>query len=95
LSCGTDGDFRSWNGIDDDDPKSQCVGEFANCLWQYGDRLFISTDVNTVQAYTYPDLGRDGIEFRFTAPVTSIKANETVITITNFFSNFQFVQKNS
>jgi hypothetical protein len=51
--------------------------------------------VNTVQAYTYPDLGRDGIEFRFTAPVTSIKANETVITITKLFSNLQFVQKNS
>lgn len=40
--------------------------------------MLASTDLNTVQAYTFPDGGRDGTEFRFTAPVTCIKVNEKV-----------------
>jgi NADH dehydrogenase FAD-containing subunit len=54
------------------------MGEFATSLLQIGERLLVGADLNTVQGYTYPELGRDGIEFRFTAMVTSIKANKTV-----------------
>jgi chromosome transmission fidelity protein 4 len=54
------------------------MGEFATSLLQVGERLLVGADLNTVQGYTYPEMGRDGIEFRFTAMVTSIKANKTV-----------------
>lgn len=45
----------------------------------YDDRILTSTDLNTVQAYTYPDGDPDGTEFRFTAPVTCIKVNNKYI----------------
>lgn len=78
ITTGADGDIRIWNGVDDDDPNTQCVGEFILYHLYYQQRILTSTDLNTVQAYTYPDYSRDGTEFRFTAPVTCIKANAKV-----------------
>lgn len=73
LTCGSDGDIRKWRGIDDDDPSSNCLGEFIVCLAQKGDKLLASTDRNTVQSYTFPDMDNDGTLLRFTAPVSCIK----------------------
>lgn len=78
ITTGRDGDIRIWNGVDDDDPNTQCVGEFVLYHVFYDNRILASTDMNTVQAYTYPDGDRDGTEFRFTAPVTCIKVNDKV-----------------
>lgn len=78
ITTGSDGDIRIWNGVDDDDPNTQCVGEFILYHVYYEQRILTSTDLNTVQAYTYPDYNRDGTEFRFTAPVTCIKVNGKV-----------------
>lgn len=78
ITTGSDGDIRIWNGVDDDDPNTQCVGEFILYHVYYEQRILTSTDLNTVQAYTYPDYNRDGTEFRFTAPVTCIKVNSKV-----------------
>lgn len=78
ITTGADGDIRIWNGVDDDDPNTQCVGEFILYHLYYQQRILTSTDLNTVQAYTYPDYNRDGTEFRFTAPVTCIKVNAKV-----------------
>lgn len=75
LTCGSDGDIRKWRGIDDDDPSSNCLGEFVICLAQKGAKLLASTDRNTVQAYTFPDMDNDGTLVRFTAPVICMKAN--------------------
>ncbi|KAB0794930.1 hypothetical protein PPYR_11769 [Photinus pyralis] len=69
ITCGTDGDIRIWSGFEDDDPFQTCVGEWAHCVRQKGDRLFIATDKNNVQITTYPDAERDGILIRFTAHV--------------------------
>lgn len=79
ITTGADGDIRIWNGIDDDDPNTQCVAEFILYHVHYGKRILVSTDLNTVQAFNYPDFSRDGTEFRFTAPVTCIKVNDKVI----------------
>ncbi|KAJ6644470.1 WD repeat and HMG-box DNA-binding protein 1 [Pseudolycoriella hygida] len=79
ITSGSDGDIRIWQGIDDDDPNSECIGEFVLCIAHYGDRLLASTDLNTVQAYTYPERNRDGTEFTFTAPVTTIKVDSKFI----------------
>lgn len=78
ITTGADGDIRIWNGIDDDDPNTQCVAEFILYHVHYGKRILVSTDLNTVQAFNYPDFSRDGTEFRFTAPVTCIKVNDKV-----------------
>lgn len=78
ITTGSDGDIRIWNGVDDDDPNTQCVGEFILYHVYYEQRILTSTDLNTVQAYTYPEYNRDGTEFRFTAPVTCIKVNAKV-----------------
>lgn len=78
ITTGSDGDIRIWNGVDDDDPNTRCVGEFVLYHVYYENRILASTDLNTVQAYTYPDGDRDGTEFRFTASVTCIKVNDKV-----------------
>lgn len=72
LTCGSDGDIRVWNDLEDDDPRSVCVGEWALSMLMLGDRLYVSTDSHAVQTYTYPAFEKDGIVTRFTAPVTQI-----------------------
>ncbi|XP_055381081.1 WD repeat and HMG-box DNA-binding protein 1 [Condylostylus longicornis] len=79
ITCGSDGDMRTWEGIDDDDPSSKCLGEFIVCILHYENRILVSTDLNTVQAYNYPDITRDGTEFRFTAPANCIALNKDYI----------------
>lgn len=73
--------MRIWNGVDDDDPLTQCVGEFTLCCIQYGERILATTDLNTVQAYTYPDCDRDGTEFRCTGIANCIKANSDFVAV--------------
>lgn len=103
ITTGSDGDIRIWNGVDDDDPNTQCVGEFILYHAFYDQRILTSTDLNTVQAYTYPDYNRDGTEFRFNAPVTCIKVNAKVrncklianrFYLSNFFDFFNLVPFN-
>lgn len=78
ITCGSDGDMRTWTNVNDDDPTSQCFGEFINCLAQYDNRLLVASDLNTVQAYTFPQGEPDGTELRFTAMVTCIKVTDKV-----------------
>ncbi|XP_055601577.1 WD repeat and HMG-box DNA-binding protein 1 [Uranotaenia lowii] len=75
LSIGHDGDIRIWDGVFDDDPVTTCVAENVWAVLQYGDRVLIANDLNTVQAYKFPDLDKDGIEFRFTAYATCLGRN--------------------
>ncbi|XP_050325107.1 WD repeat and HMG-box DNA-binding protein 1 [Bactrocera neohumeralis] len=79
ITCGSDGDIRVWRGIDDDDPSSTCLGEFVICIAHSGKRLLASTDRNTVQAYTYPELDSDGTLMRFTAPATCLRVHEKYV----------------
>ncbi|XP_054740472.1 WD repeat and HMG-box DNA-binding protein 1 [Anastrepha obliqua] len=79
ITCGSDGDIRMWRGIDDDDPSSTCLGEFVVCIAHNNKRLLASTDRNTVQAYTYPELDSDGTLMRFTAPVTCLRMHTKYI----------------
>lgn len=73
ISCGHEGEVRIWAGIEDDDNHTLCVAEEkANAVTQHGGRMFVSTDDNLVQAYTFPEYKRDGVITRFTAPVTDI-----------------------
>ncbi|KAF5308706.1 hypothetical protein FQR65_LT06067 [Abscondita terminalis] len=72
ITCGSDGDIRIWTGFDDDDPIQTCVGEWALCVRQKDERLYVATDKNNVQIMTCPEAERDGILIRFTAHVNHI-----------------------
>lgn len=91
ITTGSDGDVRIWQGVDDDDPNTFCVGEFVLYHTFYDNRLLISNDQNIVQAYTFPGVDRDGLIFRFTAPVTCIKVNKKVCYLHNFLLTKMFV----
>ncbi|KAI5704078.1 hypothetical protein M8J75_001791 [Diaphorina citri] len=72
ITCGSEGDIRIWHGFEDDDPTEKCVGEKAFAVVQVDDKLYVGTDHNNVQAFTFPDAELDRICTRFTAPVTCI-----------------------
>lgn len=79
ITTGSDGDIRIWNGVDDDDPNTKCVGEFITYHTFYNESYILTaTDLNIIQAFTYPDFGRHGTELRFTAPITCVKYNKNV-----------------
>ncbi|XP_017692300.1 PREDICTED: WD repeat and HMG-box DNA-binding protein 1 isoform X1 [Lepidothrix coronata] len=66
VTCGSDGDVRIWENLDDDDPKSINVGEKAySCALKNG-RLITAVSNNTVQIHTFPEGAPDGILTRFT-----------------------------
>uniref|UniRef100_A0A8D8RZF4 WD repeat and HMG-box DNA-binding protein 1 n=1 Tax=Cacopsylla melanoneura TaxID=428564 RepID=A0A8D8RZF4_9HEMI len=72
VTCGSEGDIRIWHGFEDDDPTEKCVGEKAFAVAQVDDKLYVGTDHNNVQAFSFPDAELDRICTRFTAPVTCI-----------------------
>lgn len=79
VSAGYDGDIHIWKGIEDDDPSTGCTGEFIASVAFHDNKVYVGTDVNTVQMLTYPDLDRDGTKYRFTAVATAIKVNEKYV----------------
>jgi chromosome transmission fidelity protein 4 len=82
TSGSVDGDIRVWKEIGDDDPTSQCAGETANCCIQYTDsndkQKLIATSENHVQAFSFPNFERDGVEFRFSSAVTALRVAKKV-----------------
>ncbi|KAJ6652739.1 hypothetical protein lerEdw1_010930, partial [Lerista edwardsae] len=66
VTCGSDGDVRIWESLDDDDPKSINVGEKAYSFALKNGRLITAVSNNTVQMHTFPEGVPDGILTRFT-----------------------------
>ncbi|EDL20737.1 WD repeat and HMG-box DNA binding protein 1, isoform CRA_b, partial [Mus musculus] len=75
VTCGSDGDVRMWEDLDDDDPKSVNVGEKAfSCALKNG-KLVTAVSNNTVQVYTFPEGVPDGILTRFTTNANHVVFN--------------------
>lgn len=75
VTCGSDGDVRMWEDLDDDDPKSINVGEKAfSCALKNG-KLVTAVSNNTVQVYTFPEGVPDGILTRFTTNANHVVFN--------------------
>ncbi|KAJ8971614.1 hypothetical protein NQ317_014735 [Molorchus minor] len=72
ITCGADGDIRIWLTDESEDPVHNCVGEWALCVKQKGDKLYVSTSSNDIQILTLPDGERDGVLDRFVAPINHI-----------------------
>ncbi|XP_041351144.1 WD repeat and HMG-box DNA-binding protein 1-like [Gigantopelta aegis] len=88
LTCGSDGDVRIWEGIDDDDAVSHRVGDRVYAVAYKNGRFFTSSDANSVQVHTFPDGGPDGIVTRFTAPVNHMCFNQSGTTMVAGASDF-------
>uniref|UniRef100_A0A8C7PQG5 WD repeat and HMG-box DNA-binding protein 1 n=1 Tax=Oncorhynchus mykiss TaxID=8022 RepID=A0A8C7PQG5_ONCMY len=77
VTCGSDGDVRIWESLDDDDPKSINVGEKAYSLALKNGKLVTAASNNTVQIHTFPEGDPDGILTRFTTNATHITYNSS------------------
>ncbi|XP_045679931.1 WD repeat and HMG-box DNA-binding protein 1 isoform X1 [Phyllostomus hastatus] len=75
VTCGSDGDVRIWEDLDDDDPKSINVGEKAySCALKSG-KLVTAVSNNTIQVHTFPEGDPDGILTRFTTNANHVVFN--------------------
>ncbi|XP_014610650.1 PREDICTED: WD repeat and HMG-box DNA-binding protein 1-like [Polistes canadensis] len=72
ITCGSDGDVRSWLNLMDDDPTASCIAEQAIALISKKGKIYVGNDNNTVQILTHPDLEKEGIVTRFAAPVCAL-----------------------
>ncbi|XP_056135096.1 WD repeat and HMG-box DNA-binding protein 1 [Lampris incognitus] len=88
VTCGSDGDVRIWESLDDDDPKSISVGEKAYSLALKNGKLVTAGSNNTVQIHTFPDGEPDGILTRFTTNATHVTFNSTGSRIAAGSSDF-------
>ncbi|NXO48658.1 WDHD1 protein, partial [Aramus guarauna] len=88
VTCGSDGDVRIWENLDDDDPKSINVGEKAySCALKNG-RLITAVSNNTVQIHTFPEGAPDGILTRFTTNANHVIFNSDGTRIAAGSSDF-------
>ncbi|KAH0513600.1 WD repeat and HMG-box DNA-binding protein 1 [Microtus ochrogaster] len=88
VTCGSDGDVRMWEDLDDDDPKSINVGEKAfSCALKNG-KLVTAVSNNTVQVYTFPEGVPDGILTRFTTNANHVVFNRDGTKIAAGSSDF-------
>ncbi|CAL4087061.1 unnamed protein product, partial [Meganyctiphanes norvegica] len=73
ITCGTDGEVRIFEGLDDDDCKTHVVVKCAYNAVAFKDGCFlVATDTNLLQTYTMDEGSPFGIITRFTAPATHI-----------------------
>ncbi|MFT7801778.1 WD repeat and HMG-box DNA-binding protein 1 [Arapaima gigas] len=75
VTCGSDGDVRIWESLDDDDPKSINVGERAYSLALKNGKLVTAVSNNSVQLHTFPEGDPDGILTRFTTNANHVVFN--------------------
>eukprot|EP00070_Physeter_catodon_P007538 XP_007116223.2 WD repeat and HMG-box DNA-binding protein 1 isoform X2 [Physeter catodon] len=88
VTCGSDGDVRIWEDLDDDDPKSINVGEKAySCALKNG-KLVTAASNNTVQVHTFPEGVPDGILTRFTTNANHVVFNRDGAKIAAGSSDF-------
>ncbi|XP_068169081.1 WD repeat and HMG-box DNA-binding protein 1 [Antennarius striatus] len=75
VTCGSDGDVRIWDGLDDDDPKFFTVGEKVFSVALKGNKLVTAGSNHLVQVHSYPQGDPEGILTRFTASPTHVTFN--------------------
>ncbi|KAF7643114.1 hypothetical protein LDENG_00244900, partial [Lucifuga dentata] len=88
VTCGSDGDVRIWESLEDDDPKSISVGEKAFAVALKNGKLVTASSNNMVQIHTFPDGDPDGILTRFTANATHVAFNSSGSRIAAGSSDF-------
>uniref|UniRef100_A0A6I8SBM7 WD repeat and HMG-box DNA-binding protein 1 n=1 Tax=Xenopus tropicalis TaxID=8364 RepID=A0A6I8SBM7_XENTR len=75
VTCGSDGDIRIWESLDDDDPKSISIGEKAYSFALKNGKVVTAASNNAIQLHTFPDGEPDGILTRFTTNANHVVFN--------------------
>ncbi|KAM4013251.1 LOW QUALITY PROTEIN: WD repeat and HMG-box DNA-binding protein 1 [Anomaloglossus baeobatrachus] len=75
VTCGSDGDIRIWENIEDDDPKSINIGEKAYSLAVKNGKVVTASSNNAIQMHTFPAGDPDGILTRFTTNANHVVFN--------------------
>ncbi|KAM9294381.1 WD repeat and HMG-box DNA-binding protein 1 [Gastrophryne carolinensis] len=75
VTCGSDGDIRIWENLEDDDPKSVNVGEKAYSLALKNGKVVTASSNNAIQLHTFPEGEPDGILTRFTTNANHVVFN--------------------
>lgn len=75
VTCGSDGDIRIWDNIEDDDPKSVNVGEKAYSFALKNGKVITASSNNAIQMHTFPDGDPDGVLTRFTTNANHVVFN--------------------
>lgn len=75
VTCGTDGDIRIWENIEDDDPKSISIGEKAYSFAIKNTKVVTASSNNAIQVHTFPDGDPDGVLTRFTSNANHVVFN--------------------
>ncbi|XP_056403051.1 WD repeat and HMG-box DNA-binding protein 1 [Hyla sarda] len=75
VTCGSDGDIRIWENIEDDDPKSINVGEKAYSFALKNGKVVTADSNNAIHMHTFPAGDPDGILTRFTTNANHVVFN--------------------
>ncbi|CAI9598125.1 unnamed protein product [Staurois parvus] len=75
VTCGSDGDIRIWEDLDDDDPKSFNVGEKVYSFALKDGKVVTASSNNAIQTHTFPAGDPDGILTRFTTNANHVVFN--------------------
>ncbi|XP_075700250.1 WD repeat and HMG-box DNA-binding protein 1 isoform X2 [Rhinoderma darwinii] len=88
VTCGSDGDIRIWENIEDDDPKSINVGEKAHSFALKNGKVVTASSDNAVLMHTFPNGDPDGILTRFTTNANHVVFNSDGTKIAAGSSDF-------
>eukprot|EP00095_Tigriopus_kingsejongensis_P011218 maker-scaffold1959_size23944-snap-gene-0.6 protein:Tk11218 transcript:maker-scaffold1959_size23944-snap-gene-0.6-mRNA-1 annotation:"wd repeat and hmg-box dna-binding protein 1" len=73
VTCGSDGEVRLYQGIDDDDPISHLAGDETLAVAVTDERFFVAASgTNTIQGYSLAEGQSEGVITRFTADGTAL-----------------------
>uniref|UniRef100_H2YB75 Minichromosome loss protein Mcl1 middle region domain-containing protein n=1 Tax=Ciona savignyi TaxID=51511 RepID=H2YB75_CIOSA len=76
VSCGFDGNLKVWKSIEDD-PNTIRAGDQTFSIGIKGKTLYVASDANSVDKYSFPDGSPDGLLVRFTGNVTHLSVSES------------------
>ncbi|XP_077537342.1 WD repeat and HMG-box DNA-binding protein 1-like [Haemaphysalis longicornis] len=72
LTCGADGEVRTWQGFLDDEPKSYTVGEVALALSCGGDKFFVAVDSCCVKVHDTSTGTESGVAARSSSDIYTV-----------------------
>lgn len=72
VTCGSDGEVRTWEGFQDDEPKSYSVGESALAVACGGGTFFVATDSYCVKAFEASTGQETSVAARFPSDVYAV-----------------------
>ncbi|XP_037576372.1 LOW QUALITY PROTEIN: WD repeat and HMG-box DNA-binding protein 1-like [Dermacentor silvarum] len=76
VTCGSDGEVRTWEGFQDDEPKSYSVGESALAVACGGDTFFVAVDSYCVKAFEVSTGQETSVAARFPSDIYAVACSK-------------------